>query len=192
MCEAPGLHKDDKGLVELAKQGNAAAFGEIYDRYVSAVYRYASALLGNWAEAEDLTAETFLRALQAIKEYRWTGRPVSAWLLTIARNLAINYLRKKQRATDAFRLLAVSASRGLAQVGGPHDVDLQDLRQAILALGSVERDVITLRFVVGLDYPEVAQVMGKSVANVRVIQYRALRRLHQKLTSTATADFLVA
>jgi RNA polymerase sigma-70 factor (ECF subfamily) len=192
MCGALGLHRDEEGLVELAKQGSAAAFGEIYDRYVSLVYRYAQTLLGSRSEAEDLTAETFLRALQAIKEYRWTGRPVSSWLLTIARNLAINHLRRKQRAKDALCLLAVSASSDPVELGGREGVDLQDLPQAILALSPVERDVIILRFVLDLDYPQVSQVVSKSVNNVRVIQHRALRRLHQNLTSAGAADFLVA
>jgi len=192
MCGAPGLHRDEEDLVALAKQGSATAFAEIYDRHASLVYRYAQALLGSRSEAEDLTADTFLRALQAIKEYRWTGRPVSAWLLTIARNLSINHIRRKQRAKDALCLLAVSASSDLAEPAGHRDVDLQDLRQAILALGPIERDVIILRFVLGIDYPQVAKVVGKSVANVRVIQYRALRTLHQKLTSADPADFLVA
>ena len=192
MSSGPGPYEDDRSLVELAKQGNAAAFGEIYNRYLSVVYRYTSALLGDRTEAEDLTAETFLRALLAIEEYQWTGRPVSAWLLTIARNLIINHLRKKQRTRDAFRLLAVNISRGLAQVGGADDVELQDLRQAVLDLGPAERNVITLRFILGLDCLQVSQVLGKSVANVRVIQYRALRRLHQKLTSAGSTESRVA
>ena len=180
MC-SPGLHSDEKDLVELAKQGNAPAFGEIYHRHVSIVYHYAYTLLGNRSEAEDLTAETFLRALQAIKQYRWTGRPLSSWLLTIARNLGLSQLRRTRRTKDAFRLEPASTFSDAAEARFAHGVDIQELRRAVATLSPVEREVIILRFVLDFDYPQVAQVVGKSVNNVRVIQHRALRRLHKKL-----------
>lgn len=187
MC-SPGLHRDEKTLVELAQQGDSTAFGEIYDRNVSTVYQYAYTLLGNRSEAEDLTAEAFLRALQAIRHYRWTGRPVSAWLLTIARNLGINQLRRNQRTKEILRLVPATTPRDPPEVGSAPDVDIQECRRAILSLGPVDRDVIILRFVLGLDYPQVAQVLGKSVNNVRVMQYRALRRLREKLAPAESAD----
>jgi len=192
MCRSPGLHRDEKALVELVKQGNAAAFGDLYDRHVSVVYHYAYTLLGNRSEAEDLTAETFLRALEAMKRYRWTGRPLSSWLLTIARNLGMSQLRRRQRAKDAFRLLPASTSSNPAEASFTHGVDIHDLRQALTALSPVEREVIILRFVLALDYPRVAQVVGKSVNNVRVIQYRALQKLHEKLAPADCPELLAA
>jgi RNA polymerase sigma-70 factor (ECF subfamily) len=188
MCRSPGLHRDEKSLVELARQGDSIAFGEIYDRHVSLVHHYAYTLLGNKSEAEDLTAETFLRALQAIKRYRWTGRPLSSWLLTITRNLGISQLGRRQRTKDAFRLLPGPTFGYPAEGTSVHGVDIHDLRQAIAALSPVEREVIILRFVLGLDYPQVAQVVSKSVENVRVIQYRALRKLHKKLATVESPD----
>ena len=187
MC-SPGLHRDEKTLVELAQQGDSTAFGEIYDRHVSTVYRYAYTLLGNRSEAEDLTAEAFLHALQAIRRYRWTGSPLSSWLLTIARNLSINQLRRKQRTKQILRLVPVTTLGDPPEVASAPDVDIQECRRAISSLDPVDRNVIILRFVLGLDYPQVAQVLGKSVNNVRVMQYRALRRLREKLALAAPAD----
>lgn len=192
MCSSPGLHRDDKALVELIKQGNAAAFGDLYDRHVSLVYHFACALLGNRSEAEDLTAETFLRALEAIKRYRWTGRPLSSWLLTIARNLGMSQLRRRQRTKEAFRLLLASTSSEPAEARSVHGVDIHDLRQALATLSPLEREVITLRFVLALDYPHVAQVVGKSVNNVRVIQCRTLQKLHKKLAPAEHPHMLAA
>ena len=192
MCRSPGLHSDEQALVELAKQGSTAAFGELYDRHVPLVYHYVYSLLGNKSDAEDFTAETFLRALEAIKRYRWTGRPLSSWLLTIARNLGMNQLRRRQRTKDAFRLLPDSTSGDPAEGTSAHGVDIDDLRQAITTLSPVQREVIILRFVLGLDYPQVAQVVGRSVNNVRVIQYRALQNLHKKLAPPEDPDLLPA
>ena len=192
MCSSPGLHRDEKALVELIKQGNAAAFGDLYDRHVSLVYHFACALLGNRSEAEDLTAETFLRALEAIKRYRWTGRPLSSWLLTIARNLGMSQLRRRQRAKDVFHLLSASTSSEPAEARSVHGMHIHDLRQAIATLSPVEREVITLRFVLALDYSQVAEVVGKSVNNVRVIQCRALRKLREKLAPAEDPDLFAA
>jgi RNA polymerase sigma-70 factor (ECF subfamily) len=192
VCRSPGLHRDDKALAELAQQGNPAAFGEIYDRHASLVYHYAYTLLANRSEAEDLAAETFLRALEAIKRYRWTGRPLSSWLLTIARNLGMSQLRRRQRAKDAFRPLPASTSSKPAEANSAHGVDIHDLHQALATLSPVQREVIILRFVLGLDYPQVAQVVGKSVNNVRVIQCRALQKLREKLAPAENPDLLAA
>jgi RNA polymerase sigma-70 factor (ECF subfamily) len=192
MCRSPGLHRDEKSLVELARQGDAAAFGEIYDRHVSLVHHYAYTLLGNKSEAEDLTADTFIRAFQAIKRSRWTGRPLSSWLLTIARNLGMSQLRRRERTKDAFRLLPAPTSSEPPEARVAHGVDIEELRQAIATLSPVQREVIILRFVLALDYPQVAQVVGKSVNNVRVIQCRALRKLHEKLVPAESPDLLAA
>lgn len=192
MCSSPGLHRDEQEIMGLARQGDAAAFGEIYDRYASLVYRYAYSLLGNKGEAEDLAADTFLRALEAVKRYRWTGRPLSSWLLTIARNLGMSQLRRRQRTKDAFRLLPAFTSRNPAEPRSGHGVDIEELRQAIATLSPVDREVILLRFVLALDYPQVAQVVGKSVNNVRVIQCRALRKLHKKLAPAEDPDLFAA
>jgi RNA polymerase sigma-70 factor (ECF subfamily) len=192
MCRSPGLHNDEQALVELAKQGSTAAFGELYDRHVALVYHYVYTLLGNKSDAEDLTAETFLRALQAVKRYRWTGRPVSSWLLTIARNLGMNQLRRRRRTRDAFHLFLGSNSSEPAEAKLARGLDIHELRQAVAALSPMQREVIILRFVLDLDYPRVAQVVGKSVNNVRVIQCRALQRLYEKLAPTECLDLLAA
>ncbi len=192
MCSRPSLHRNEKDLVELARQGSTAAFGEIYNRNVSLVYRYAYTLLGSRSDAEDVTAETFLRALQAIKRYRWTGRPVSSWLLTIARNQARNQLRRKHLAKDKSQLAPVSTLSDPTEARFTHGVATRELRQAIATLSPLERDVIILRFVLDLGYPRVAQVVGKSVDNVRVIQHRALRKLREKLARAESLDLLAA
>jgi RNA polymerase sigma-70 factor (ECF subfamily) len=192
MCSSPGLHRDEQEIIGPARQGDAAAFGEIYDRHASLVYRYAYGLLGNKGEAEDLTADTFIRALQAIKRYRWTGRPLSSWLLTIARNLGMSQLRRRERTKDAFRLLPAPTSSEPPEARVAHGVDIDELRLAVATLSPTEREVIILRFVLDLDYPRVAQVVGKSVNNVRVIQCRALQRLREKLAPAESPDLLAA
>ncbi len=78
-------------LVERAQAGEAEAFGRLYDQYSDTVYRYIYYRVGGKATAEDLTSETFLRALRRISTFTWQGRDFGAWLVTIARNLVADH-----------------------------------------------------------------------------------------------------
>jgi RNA polymerase sigma factor (sigma-70 family) len=104
----------------------------------------------------------------------------------------MSQLRRRQRTKEAFRLLLASTSSEPAEARSVHGVHVHDLRQAPATLSPLEREVITLRFILALDYPHLAQVVGKSVNNVRVIQCRALRKLHEKLAPAEDPDLLAA
>jgi len=78
-------------LVRRAQDGDADAFGSLYDRYAEGIYRFCYHRTTSVALAEDLTSETFFRALRAISTFRWQGRDFGAWLTTIARNLVTDH-----------------------------------------------------------------------------------------------------
>lgn len=83
-------------LVERAQAGEADAFGRLYDQYSDTVYRYIYYRVGGKATAEDLTSETFLRALRRISTFTWQGRDFGAWLVTIARNLVADHFKSSR------------------------------------------------------------------------------------------------
>ncbi|WP_055541857.1 sigma-70 family RNA polymerase sigma factor, partial [Streptomyces neyagawaensis] len=83
-------------LVERAQSGEADAFGRLYDQYSDTVYRYIYYRVGGKATAEDLTSETFLRALRRIGTFTWQGRDFGAWLVTIARNLVADHFKSSR------------------------------------------------------------------------------------------------
>ena len=83
-------------LVTLAQQGDAEAFGLVYDRYVDQIYRYLYYRVGSHALAEDLTSETFLRALRRIDSFTYTGKDIGAWFTTIARNLVTDHVKSSR------------------------------------------------------------------------------------------------
>lgn len=172
---------DERQLVERAIGRDADAFGELYDMHVVRVYRHIYYLVGSINEAEDLTAQTFLQAWEAIHRYRYRGAPFVSWLLRIAHNLAISHLRaRRDNAQLHDGLVDRDRYRDPERVA-ELQVDGEQVRQAILRLGNEQRQVIMLRFVEGLEYREVACVIGKSVAAVRVIQHRALRALRKQM-----------
>ncbi len=172
---------DERTLVLQAIGRDREAFGALYDRHVVRVYRHLYFMVGNAAEAEDLTAQTFLQAWEAIGRYEIRGAPFSSWLLRIAHNLGVSYLRsRKDNAQLPETLIDHGSQRNPEEVLQRH-VDGERVRQAILRLRDEQRQVIMLRFVEDLDYREVAEIVGKSVAAVRVIQHRALNALRRQM-----------
>ena len=172
---------DERVLVKRAIARDREAFGALYDRHVVRVYRHIYYMVGNAAEAEDLTAQAFLQAWQAIERYQVRGAPFVSWLLRIAHNLGVSYLRSRREGAELPETL-VDHNRH----NNPEEVLHQRLegdrvREAILRLRDEQRQVIMLRFVEDLEYREVAEIVGKSVAAVRVIQHRALNSLRKQM-----------
>jgi len=176
---------EEATLVDQAIAGDREAFGELYERHVGRVYRYLLYMAKDVDVAEDLTEETFLQALAAIHRYQRRGVPFVAWLLRIAHNLHLNLNgRRAQRSVP----LVHEDQEGV--MGSP-ELFLQDrasaerLMQVVQTLNGDQRQVIILRFIEGLGCADTARVLGKSVAAVRVAQYRALRTLRQRLEDGA-------
>lgn len=170
-------------LVELAKKGDAEAFGQLYDHYVSTIYRYVYYRVGAHALAEDLTSETFLRALKSLSGFRWQGKDFGAWLVTIARNLVADHFK-----SGRFRLeVATGEILDCDSVSdGPEDDVLASLAnetliEALKRLGSEQQECLVLRFLQGFSVTETARALGKSDGAVKQLQLRAVRNLAKLL-----------
>ncbi len=172
---------DDTPLVLRAIQRDQDAFGELYDRHVVRVYRHLYYMVGRQPEAEDLTAQTFLKAWEAIERYQVRGAPFVSWLLRIAHNLGVSYLRSKRETSEVHEGIVDDKSRRDPQSALQQTVEEEMVREAILRLREEQRQVIILRFIEDLDYREVAEIIGKSVAAIRVIQHRALNAMRKQM-----------
>jgi RNA polymerase sigma-70 factor (TIGR02952 family) len=168
-------------LVDRAVAGDAEAFAGLYDRYVDLVYRYVHYRVGGVALAEDLTSETFLRALRRISTFQWQGRDFGAWLVTIARNLIADHFK-----SGRYRLEIASADVAEAapepQQEGPEALVLDaisnaQLLAAVKRLGAEQQECIALRFLQGLSLADTARIMGKNEGAIKALQYRAVRAL---------------
>ena len=178
---------DEHLLVERAIGRDAEAFGELYDMHVVRIYRHIYYLVNSVSEAEDLTAQTFLQGWEAMDRYENRGVPFASWLLRIAHNLAISYLRSRREGNQLYEGLTDQDSFRNPEKVTERQADEERVRQAILQLGHEQRQVIILRFVEDLEYREVAEIVGKSVAAVRVIHHRALCTL-RKLMKAETVS----
>ncbi|SDO38801.1 sigma-70 family RNA polymerase sigma factor [Geodermatophilus sp. DSM 45219] len=175
----PSPAVDVWALVRRAQDGDAEAFGLLYDHYVTMVFRYLLHRVGDRAQAEDFTSETFVRALRRIDSLSFQGRDVGAWLVTIARNIVRDHVKSSR-----FRLEVTTADMHDADraTDGPEDAVVQALtNEQLLAcirqLGSEQQECISLRFLQGLSVAETAAVMGKTDGAVKALQHRAVRRL---------------
>jgi RNA polymerase sigma-70 factor (ECF subfamily) len=172
-------------LVERAQGGDAEAFGELYDRYVDLVYRYIYYRVGSSQLAEDLTSETFLRALRRISTFTWQGRDVGAWFVTIARNLiADHYKSGRYRLEMTTDDIVETGSKMVAD--GPENAVLEAMQNKVLLaavkqLNAEQQECIVLRFLQGLSVAETAQAMGKNDGAIKALQYRAIRSLGRLL-----------
>jgi RNA polymerase sigma-70 factor (ECF subfamily) len=167
------------GLVRRAQEGDPEAFGELYDHYVTMVHRYVYSRVGDRTLAEDVTSETFVRALRRIDSLSFQGRDVGAWLVTIARNIVRDHVKSSR-----FRLEVSTADMRDADraTDGPEDTVVQALtNEQLLAcvkqLGPEQQECIALRFLHGLSVSETAEIMGKKDGAIKALQHRAVRRL---------------
>jgi RNA polymerase sigma-70 factor (TIGR02952 family) len=166
-------------LVELAKAGDREAFGQLYDAYVDTVHRYLFVRVGQRALAEDLTSETFLRALRRIDSFSWQGKDIAAWFITIARNLVADHVKS---ARFRFEVTTADMRDADVSVEAPDELVLarqrdEQLVEAIRALRPDQAECVTLRFLQGLSVAETARVLGRSEGAVKQLQLRATRAL---------------
>jgi RNA polymerase sigma-70 factor (ECF subfamily) len=166
-------------LVARAQQGDAEAFGELYDHYVTMVHRYVYHRVGDRSLAEDVTSETFVRALRRIDSLSFQGRDVGAWLITIARNLVLDHVKSSRYRLEVTTAEMQDADEGTA---GPEDAVIAQLTNAELLacvkrLSGEQQECIVLRFLHGLSVSETAAIMGKKDGAIKALQHRAVRRL---------------
>lgn len=162
-------------LVERAREGDREAFGELYRRHHPAVYRLVRFHLGDGAE--DAVADTFLRAWTSLHRYRDTGAPFVAWLYGIARHVVADARRAARRTEPRADL-----------PDRPVDTRERDderlaLAAALAGLPGVQRTVIELKFLVGLDNTTLGAALGKSPGAINALQWRAIEALKRLMGS---------
>jgi len=181
---AHGDQLSEAELVADARGGKAAAWEAIVSRHRQAVFRYAYLQSGDPAEAEDIAQETFLRAFRSFHHFD-DSRPLRPWLLRIARNLARNRWRswsRRVRATERWKSEAATeaaGSQGLSD-GGPAQVAGQ-LRRIVAGMREGDRQVIYLRFFLGLTLEETSEALSLPLGTVKSRLSRALDRLRDEV-----------
>ena len=163
---------------------SARDFVGVYEQQVAQVYGFFAYMMGSRDDAEDLTQQTFERALRAWGRYDESRGSVSAWLLAIARNLFVDHLRAGRAArtepAEESELEGLAATTDRVSLGPD-----PDLERALSGLSSRERELIALRFGADLSGAEIATLSGLTIANVQQILSRSLRRMRESLDGVA-------
>jgi len=168
-------------LVQQAVDGDQAAFTQLYNQNFDRIHRYIYVKVRNPAEAEDLTQDVFIKALESIGSYKWRDLPFAAWLFRIAHNRVIDHVRKqaKEKRADLNEAYAKSTEDPVQMT--ERNFEVHQLKQAMEQLPDAQREVATLRFIGQLSISEVARTLGKSEGTVKALQFNATASLRKAL-----------
>ena len=172
---------NERELIERAKNGDKEAVSALYESYAQAIFQYISYRVESDMIAEDLTADVFLRMVRGLPRYKYTGAPVGAWLYRVAANRIADHYRKGRHETSAPILDSYRSDTPEPFDEMARQEERTHLREALQTLSEDYQNIIILRFMKELPHAEVAEIMGKSEAAVRVLQHRGLKALADKL-----------
>ena len=180
--EIANLDLEVRARVGRAQEGDAQAFGQLYDRFQPEIVRYLTYRVGNPDTAEDLAQQVVLKAWQAIPRYEDRGVPFKAWLYRMAHNQMVDHHRTRPVTTDLAGIEIPeepeAEQRVLVQEVHAH------LRAALERLSEDHRQVLVLRFLLEKSAREVGEIMERKEVTVRGLQMRALQALRREIELT--------
>jgi len=170
-------------LIQLAIEGQKQAFGELYEHYVKQIWRYVYHRLSSAVEADDMTETVFLKAWENLPTFGRHNRGLNfrAWLYRIAHNAVIDFHRKKTFDQPVNEALLRVYPASLEKDCPSDEISREELIKALGTLDAISQHILISRFINGLGIGEIASSLSISEGNVRVIQYRALKKLRQLL-----------
>lgn len=177
--EKQTINQDELALIDQARTEDKEAFGQLYALYHDKIYNYIYYRMGNSADAEDLTAKVFIRAMQHISRYEDKGVPFSAWLYRIAHNLVANWHRDNSRR----QILSLDDIAQWRVADGSPEFATQLMEDKALLLESIRRlpadrqELLKLKFVENLSNAEIGNIMGRSEGAIKSLYHRTLLAL---------------
>lgn len=168
-------------LVSRAQRGNVDAAGQLYERHYQSIFRYLYYRTGDQPTAEDLTADVFIKMVQALPGYRVKAAAFRTWLFQIARNLSIDHFRRWKAHPQVSVDDALPSSGLQPEAAADRSLSAEALRQALAHLSDEQRDVVLMRFIEGMPLAEVAAALHKSEDAVKGLQRRGLMALRELL-----------
>lgn len=169
----------DEYMLRAAK-GDRNAFGVVYDGFVKKIYDYAFFRTRDKQSAEDIVADTFTKALERISSFDPGKGTTSSWLYRIARNTLVDEYRKKQKYASMPEAYDIPDHVDLGSSLDTKEM-LMRVQGALQKLSEKEREIIILRVWDELSYKEIAEIMGKSEASLKMATSRALKSLRSQI-----------
>ncbi len=173
--ETPAVSREVRLAIARAKEGDRDAVRFLYVRYSDNVYGYVRSIVRDEKDAEDITQHVFMKLITVISRYQDCGVPFSGWLLRVARNAALDHLRRNR---------AILTEEPIGVGGHVDDGDsdrARTLKSALDSLPEEQRNVVVMRHVIGLTPPEIAERMGRSESSIHGLHHRGRRALREEL-----------
>ena len=182
--------QDEQSLVRRAQQLDQAALTQIYEENFDRIYRYIALKIGDRTEAEDLTQQVFLNALQSISSYKSKGLPLSSWLYRIAHNQIVDHLRRVSRKPSVPLDESLPIPDPYGDPTGEIEMkfEMEEVALAARKLTPAQREVISLRFASELSITEAAKIMGKSEGAIKALQHSAVAALRRILSPESSPE----
>ena len=181
------LPKNDSELIQLAKE-DPVQFGHIYERYVKKIYTYIYYRTGNVYDAEDLTTNVFIRAMNNLPKYQDRGLPFSSWLYRIAHNLISNWYRDKAKHDE----INLDSNPYITEPDSdPHQIKEENenteiLLEAIKTLPPDRQELLILKFVDRLSNRDIGKIMRRSEGAIKSLYHRTLLSLKKEINKNDT------
>jgi RNA polymerase sigma-70 factor (ECF subfamily) len=172
------MRESDEALYGKLLGGDLVAFDRLYERYARPLYGFVHAQLGNSAEAEDVCHESFLAVLRA-RGAETELQSFKAWLFQVARNLCLNRVRARNRASRAIEAITATAS-SVPEHDPVPSASLASLQRAVAQLPSTLAEVYRLR-ASGLSYQELATILDVPLGTVKSRIHEMIKRLREEL-----------
>ena len=174
---------EDTELVSHARE-DKAAFGELYERYITRIYNYIYYRTGNAQDAEDLTAKVFMRAMHHIKTYDERGVPFSAWLYRIAHNLVANWHRDRSRRqiVPLEEFIGHGEQADMPEETAEAQEERERLLETLRQLPEERQQLLILKYVERLSNAEIGEIMNRTEGAIKSLYYRTLSVLRDELS----------
>ncbi|OGO17227.1 MAG: RNA polymerase subunit sigma-70 [Chloroflexi bacterium RBG_16_50_11] len=179
--------RDEESLIRRAQQRDQVALTQLYENNFDRIYRYIVFKIGDRTEAEDMTQQVFLNAIQSIASYKFKGMPFTSWLYRIAHNQVVDHLRKKTRRPTAPLDETIPAGEEDPGHAAERKLEIEAVVLAAKKLTAAQQEVISLRFGSELSVAEVAKAIGKSEGAVKALQHSAIVALRKALVKGGAA-----
>ena len=203
--QVPGLGSDtlqyralqDEQLAERYLSGDANAMTEIYERYVDKVYRLAYSKLGDHHDAQDVTSSVFLKLCSYLQQFRGDSK-LSTWIFAVTANAAIDYARKKKPQESMDKEIGGKDGEPMGlqfadTAPGPEELlEKEDfkrhIRSLVDGLPEMQRQILELRFIVGMSYQEISEELGIEMGTVKSRINRAVAGLREAYRRSEMKD----
>jgi len=192
------MEKHDDELILDYQNGDRAALSRLFARYKRPVFNFSLRILGNRADAEDVTGDVMLVLLKQPQAYvSRPGAKFSTWLFTVARNTCISRIRKRNKMMGLWFHKDTSGKYEVWDIPDSRDLPPQELsrreaarkiRQAVYELPYNQKEALVLREYQNLSYQEISEVLQTSLDNVKILIFRARERLRGQLAGLITEE----